>query len=125
MSATATASFTTRAMATPADRVCRTRWSMCGPDGLTDAADRTPRPAVPVGELPPAGDDPGRVGAEVGHVDEVHGVGVRAERGPQRPQPGLRDGHHYRFLTGKSVPDERHHPVDEVAEPGIQDTFVP
>ena len=58
-----------------------------GPDGLADP----PSVAAAVGgghEVAPGGDDPGRVGPDLGHVGERDPVGVAAQGRPQQPDLG-------------------------------------
>jgi hypothetical protein len=93
--------------------------------GFADAADRPAGPGVLLDEVPPGGDDPSRVGAEVGHVGEPDRAGVRTERGPQRAQPGLGDRDHDGFVMGQSVADERHHDGQEVVQSAVQHALVP
>ena len=96
-----------------------------GPDGLPDPADRAPVAAVLVGEFLPGGDDPGRVGAEVGHVRPHHPVGVAAEGVAQGVQPRLGHRDHHRLVPGQAVGMNGTIAVQELGVPAVQPAFVP
>jgi hypothetical protein len=67
-----------------------------GPDGLADPPGRAAVDVVGDDEVAPGGDDPGRVGADVGHVGEGDPIGVGAEGGAQQPDLGRAHHHQHR-----------------------------
>jgi hypothetical protein len=95
-----------------------------GPDGLADPPGRAAAAVERVHEVAPGGEDPGRVGADVGDVGERHPVGVAAEGRPQQPDLGRAHHHQHRLAGGDPLPDEREGSGQEVDLPGVQQRLV-
>ena len=72
----------------------------------------------------PGGDDPARVAAQLGHVDELHLVGVAAERVAQRREAAALEGHEHRLVALQPAAHERHGAVEQPVDAVVQQGFV-
>jgi hypothetical protein len=93
------------------------------PDGFTDPAHRPARRALD--EFAPRRDDPCRVVAQLGHVDEVDPLGVRTQRLPHCAEPRLDDRHHHCLVQLETRPEERDHHREELVDAVVEDAFMP
>jgi len=96
-----------------------------GPDGLADAAGPPVGDVVAGHEVAPGGDDPGRVGSDVGHVGEGDPVGVAAQGGAEQADLGRAHHHQDRLVGGDPLADEREGAGQEVDLAGVQQRLVP
>ncbi len=93
------------------------RGTAARPDRLTDASQTATW--VLAHEVVPSGDDASRIVPHVGHVGEVHGVGIPAETLPQQVDLFLAH-HHERGLVGRQpIADERERSGDEPGFSGV------
>ena len=92
-----------------------------GPDRLADAADRA---GVGAREVAPGGDDPRRVVAQHGHVDELDAAGVGADLAAQRGDALRTDRDEHRLASGKPFAEEGHGAGEEAVGAVVQQCFV-
>ena len=78
-----------------------------------------------VGEAPPGGDDPSRVGAELDHVDELDLGGVVPERVAEQVDARRRERGHHGLSRGQALTDERHGPGQELLGAVPEERLVP
>ena len=69
-------------------------------------------------------DDPGGVGADLGHVEELDGGGVVAERVAEQVQPGPRLGDDHGLVALEALAHERQEPGQEVVVPAVEQRLV-
>ena len=94
-----------------------------GPDRFPDD------PNVPVGvgvrdRQQHLGDDPARVAAGDGHVQQLDPSGVGAQRVTEQPQPRSGGGHRDRDVRGESLADERHNARQILPRPLVEQSRV-
>jgi hypothetical protein len=94
------------------------------PDGLADAPKTPPGGGVLGDELAPRRDDPPRVGADLGHVREPHGVGVTAQLRSQLLDLLVAHDDEDRLVRLDGLADERRRRLHEARRPGIEHGLV-
>ena len=95
-----------------------------GEGGFADAAQPPAGLGVPLQRRGPHADDPAGIHTDLGHVEELHGGGVVAERVAEQLQPGAGLGDDHGLVAVQPFADERQQTGQEVRVPAVEQRLV-